>query len=88
MYEPEQVNVRSDGREYGIRELSELAGVSARTLRYYDAVSYTHLKQDGLEYNKPIIKKITIFRAGCDSLPAVKPASRKAGSGEIPGPTV
>lgn len=38
MYEPEQVNVRSDGREYGIRELSELAGVSARTLRYYDEI--------------------------------------------------
>ena len=24
--------------EYGIRELSELAGVSARTLRYYDEI--------------------------------------------------
>ena len=44
--------------EYSIRELSELAGVSARTLRYYDeidllkplyvneagSVSYTHLR--------------------------------------------
>ena len=24
--------------EYGIRELSQLAGVSARTLRYYDGI--------------------------------------------------
>ena len=24
--------------EYGIRELSEMAGVSARTLRYYDEI--------------------------------------------------
>ena len=34
------------------------------------------------------VKRKQIFRAGCDSLPVVKPTSRKARFGVIPKPTV
>lgn len=55
--------------EYGIRELSELAGVSARTLRYYDEIGLlkpSHVSEAGYRYygerETALLQQILFYR--------------------------